>query len=506
MRILHKIEVNDIMMVSEIRDGFIEGFKEHEKCARSFLYFWINYCKIDDALKGEIGIEAWPHLLKLSKLMSEERLLLLLKSKQVGVSWYFAHYGLWKILFQEGANVLMMSKGEEEAKVLLGKAKFAYRKLPSFLAVKMGSDAQTEITIPLLGSRLKAFPSTEDAGIGEAASLVIADEWDYHPYASENYAAMKPTIDGGGQFIGLSTVNKRKLDTFFKRMWKGARAGTNGFYPFFIPYDVRTERTEGWRMQQEREYPEAWQIEEAYPRTEEEAMSPPEALGYFNTDALKRMHKGCREPIEKRGIVKIWKGPILGRKYICGVDYSEGEGRNNSSTQIIDSKTGELVANMASNRIAPDIYSYDTYLLAKEYNDALINPERNKMKYIILKLVEFGANVYYEDREKKKPGTLVTGSNKMMIMANMAESVRTNEVEIWDIDTVKEMYEFIRDGDKIHARTGARDDRVMAFAHGWYIRDKVKTGDYGIVQYAKWPGSSIHGERSRTIHGERRGS
>lgn len=460
---------------------------ERIKCREDFLYFWLNYCQIGDESSGTVQAQAWPHLLGLVEILRTQRLVVILKAKKIGISWLLAQWALGRderkgeglesrgILFRPNANVLMFSKGEDEAKVLFAKTKFTYGRLPPFLALKLGIDSLTEMTFPSLNSRVKAFPSTQDAGIGEAAGLVEVDEADFHPFAEANYAEAKPTTDDlKGQMIYASTINPFKQDTLFQRLWLGAMDGANGFYPVFFPYDVRPGRDEAWRKQQEREYPEKWQMEKAYPRSEEEAFALPESLGYFERASLFEMKQECRNPIETRGITRIWKKPTVGRKYVCGFDHSEGSGGDNCVGHIMDARTGETVAVIASNRTSPDIFTKELFDLTQEYGGALINYERNQGKLIKYKLDELKAkNIYYEKKDPKKPGTLIGGSNKPVIMGLLAEGIRNRDLVCWDKETIKECFDFIRDGEQLQARQGAKDDRVMAWAHANYIRGAV---------------------------------
>jgi hypothetical protein len=429
----------------------------------------VKYVKIEGK-KETIGVEPWPHLIEVIRLILQHRLLIIVKAKQVGISWLLAAYGLWVASFQVNANILLMSKGEEEAKIFLGKMKFIHANLPSFLALEKGGDPSTSMTFPILNSRVRVLASTQGAGLGETASLVIADEWDFHPYAEANYANVKPTIDAGGQMIGVSTINQDKTDSFFRRLYHDAKRGDNNFTPFFIGWNVRPDRDSNWRQEMEREYSHnPWQLKGIYPSTEEEAFALPEEMSYFSVDALNEMLAECRGAVEKIGLARIYKYPIVSRKYVCGFDHSEGKGGDNQSVHILDDVTGEVVAVMASNVTSPDIFASELVGVLRKYNNALLNYERNWAGLVAYKLKELGYTHIYKDKQGRE-GTVMSGPSKATIMARLAEGVRTRSLTCWDKPTIIEMLDFRRDGDKLRARHGAHDDRVISLALAWHIR------------------------------------
>ena len=182
--------------------------------SRSFLRF-LDHVKIleppqGDSPGGVIPFVMWDHLREMVDLLGDDLLISIIKARQIGLSWLLAAYSLWKALYSFGAVVMMFSQGEKESAVLLGKARFIHSNLPPHLQGVLGTDNTTEMSFPLVHSKMLAFPSTEKAGQGETASLVIQDEADHHDHMDANYAAVKPTVDAGGQLIQVSTVRKNK--------------------------------------------------------------------------------------------------------------------------------------------------------------------------------------------------------------------------------------------------------------------------------------------------------
>ena len=239
------------------------------------LYF-LKYVKLQEPGSFSVDFELWSHLVEFFNVLANNRLVLVLKAKQIGLSWSVAAYALWHIYTKPGANVLMLSRGQEEAKALLQKCKTIYNNLPIWMKYPTPPfpDSLEYFGFNEMKSKIRALPSTEFASIGETASLVIHDEWDFHPYAEINFGHTKPTIDAGGQLIGVSTPDKTNPDSFFKKLYKAGREGRNNFKTLFFPYDVRPGRDENWFKQQERENEGTpWLVQQNYPRSEEDRKS-----------------------------------------------------------------------------------------------------------------------------------------------------------------------------------------------------------------------------------------
>ena len=321
---------------------------------------FFEHVKILDATTNQIvKYEMWPHLVEFIKFIVEYQQVITLKSKQVGVSWTLAAIALWWC-YKTGSNVIMISKGESEAKELLRKARFIYSQLPKYLQLEVDREGAEQISFKTTHSRIHTLPSTEYAGVGETASLVIWDENEFHPNDKENWAHLKPTIDAGAKGVVVSTADPTKINSHFKTLWREARNGNNNFYPIFIPWNAVPGRNQDWLERVKRDYYLEWQFRADYPDTEEEALSPLLGRGFFDGPTLKKLQDEAIKPEEVRqGCIYIYHRPKVGTQYIAGVDMAEGRG-GDYSVLWIEGKEGlsrELVAVMHSNQVLPDMFS-----------------------------------------------------------------------------------------------------------------------------------------------------
>ncbi|GAG55108.1 unnamed protein product, partial [marine sediment metagenome] len=243
--------------------------------------------------------------------------------------------------------ILTLSKGELEAGESLDYSRFMHSQLPLFLRLPMGKNQESLLTFPSMHSKLRALPSTEDAGVGfGGATRVEMDEFEYHKYDRQNYAEILPPILAGGQLVIQSTADKFKMNTLFKELYIAAKHGDNNFYPIFFPYDVLPERTVEWYNSVNLP---ASQKECRFPRNEKEALETLKSRAFFDGDAIEAMYADVMTPLEHelsdkyKGLVRIYRLPQIGRRYCLFTDPSDGKDDPHASI-VMDAKTGEQVA------------------------------------------------------------------------------------------------------------------------------------------------------------------
>jgi len=479
---------------------------EAAKCYASFPYF-LKYAKIVEAPQpgqensgGVIPFTIWPHLKRAIRLLLSEKLLVWMKSRQIGASWLIAAYVLWYALSKHGSNILLFSKGETEAIELLAKCKRIYRHLPEWIKLPLGAKSQTEVSFPDRESNIKALAATETAGISFTASVIVCDEWEEHPYADENYAASKPTRDAGGQFIGIFTVNKQKPDTLAKAIFREALDGKNSFTAIFDPWWVRPGRDESWYEETKRNIPERdlskltpeLYMEQNYPSTIEEALRMTQITAAFDFAALDAMMEEVRQPIKIEGqdfdskIVRVYKPFHLGNYYVAATDASHGVGKDYGVTVIMNCRTGEVVADILGRNISPEELAYHTVKLLKYYKYPLWFPEDNEWgRVVIVKAQELDEarrlRFGYSDKAKTKEGFHTGKDTRIDLFGALIPAINNRQITIYNPEGIKQFYDVIRNTEKagrIEARPGRNDDYPMAVGIAWLKKDEVKPTEW----------------------------
>jgi len=259
---------------------------------RSCQYFIEKFVKIEDRDADELAVPftLWPKQVGALESFVNNRLNIVLKARQLGLTWLALSYAVWKIIHQPGYAVVAMSKREEDAKELARRIGFVLKYLPPTMiqdkktAGKWAGltwEATTlTITINHPGKEPSVFnslTSAQDSGRSLTASLVILDEWAFQQWAREIYASIYPTVNRptGGQIIGLSTAKRM---TLFEEIWKKSVAGVNTFARVFLSWDTDPRRTEEWYEQTKKDLSNSYRAE--YPNTAEEAFEASEGIAF----------------------------------------------------------------------------------------------------------------------------------------------------------------------------------------------------------------------------------
>lgn len=433
---------------------------------------FLSLCKLNDAATHKvINFILWPHLVEFVNVLNNEQYVIVLKSKQLGFSHAVIFDTLHKALTQSAYVSLLLSAGERESQDLLEKGKTAWEYLPNYLRLKAGKWSESEITFPDTGAKIESFPSTSTPGLGKTASRAVLDEWDFHKYPDQAFATAQAAASAANaQLIGLSTINKRDPESLFKKLFKQARAKQNKFCALFYPWSARPDRDDEWYQTQKFFYidrPEY--MEENFPTTEEEALSPASVRSFFDKDVLERLSSGVQKPLETReNVIFIYQRWRPGCVYVAASDVSQGQGGDAQCLVVLGKSgmTSEVVAIVHSNLIRPDTFAYMTTKLLEEYKNPVLAGESNPIGVAYLQELQRlnYPNLYYADKVRNKVGWVTTTSNRETTLLDLATSLRTGEVVTRYEPMVKEMFNFQRtDSGKVEA-VGGHDDTVMALA------------------------------------------
>lgn len=458
-----------------------------------FMYFMVNYAYLLCKNRGHVKWTAWDCHHEYDRLVRENTRIIILKGRQLGISWQTAGYALWTAMFHQGQTVLLLSQGEEESQDLLLKCIYIYKHCPAWMRPQVGKQNESTFSFPGLYSEINALPSTAKAGRSAATNLVVCDEWAFHPYADLNWAALQPTLGVNARLIGISTANGR--GNLFHRMWEGAKKGANGFTAQFFSCFADPSRDDEWYEQQKKEYAHTPQLlAQEFPRNEVEAFL---ASGrcFFDVEAISWcLENIARRPIETRdgGRLKIWQKPVPGRRYVIGADVAQGLERGDtldySCAAVYDWKDLRQVAELHGQWPA-DQLAEKLFELGKEYNTAYLGVERNNHGHAVLlvlrqmgypklyhhrgELYDLKATGYYKTKEAEI-GWPTTKRTKPIMEKTLAALIASKGLmaycqEFWD-----ECLNYVIKGDGSNgAQNGTHDDRVMAHAIAMQMREAV---------------------------------
>lgn len=169
-------------------------------------------------------------------------------------------------------------------------------------------------------------------------------------------------------------------------------------------------------------------------------------------------------------MLKVFKAPEKGKKYVIGADVAEGvETGDFSNAFVLEVDTNRQVA-VFHGHIDADHFGNVLVDLAEIYHNALIVPEINNMGHTTLQAIKdrdylrvYMRAVYDQIEDQKetvKMGWRTTASSKQTMLSRLIARYRDREVKILDMGLLKEMANLNRESDGGVELTGK--DRVVA--------------------------------------------
>jgi hypothetical protein len=478
-------------MIAVSRQEILHCRKEIRKCSRSPAYFLDTYCQIYDATSRTwLPFRLWPAQLKTVQTIAGNRLTVILKARQLGLTWLVLGFALWMMLFRSAATVLLFSRRDDEAVDLLGtRLRGMYDRLPAWLKVRsFGVDNDHEWSLSN-GSRVLAFPTT--AGDSYTATLAVVDEADLVPDLDKLMRAVKPTIDGGGRMILLSRADKARPLSPFKKIYEGARQKKTEWVSVFLPWNARPSRDASWFESQKADVLHRTgaldDLAEQYPSTDDEALSPRSLDKRLPTEWLQRCYQpkaaltpkptGSFRPPAIHGLV-VYAFPVPGRRYVVGADPAEGNPTSDESAlTVLDMLTGEEVASLAG-RYEPATFAAQVSVIARWYQGASVLVERNNHGHAVLLWLRDNASELWRlcDTDGKS-GWNTTSKSKALLYDKAGEALRDEETTIHSHETFVQLASI--EGSTLRAPEGQHDDRAVAFVLALAGRLRMLRGNYG---------------------------
>ena len=460
---------------------------QRDRCALDKIYFIRNYVKIYSTLSGRdsgtwIDFDLWAEQIEVIELIENNQKIIILKARQVGLTWLVLALALWEMLFRPIATILVYSARDTEAIYLLSddRLRGMYARLPDFLKVRRNEDG---LTAPLEivdddkhlfslsnGSNIRAFPTS--AGDSYTATMAIVDEADASSDLNKLLQRVKPTIDAGGKLILLSRSYKDKPESVFKKIYRAAKASQNNYAHVFLPWQVVPSRTEEWYEAEKKDSIAAVgtldNVWESYPATDAEALAPKEQdkrfVGLWLIDAYQDTTPFSNEAM--RGFADLPNGllvydlPVPGVEYVLGGDPAEGNpSSDDSAACVIEKISGRQVAKLAG-KFEPRVFAGQIAKVCKFYNNAPALIERNNHGHaVILECQNLGVRLL--NGYDGKPGWLNNSKGKVLLYDETAELLRTGSCVITDFRTYSQLASI--EASTLLAPDGLPDDEADAF-------------------------------------------
>jgi len=190
--------------------------------------------------KGRVKFELFDYQLETLQTLRDNRYIVVLKARQLGLTTLMMAYAFWMLMFRPGSNIVLVSRSQTAADKALEIIDFMWSFMPDW-ARERGPELENNAAKHHsyrfkdgMTSRITSYAATRTVAAGETASLVIWDEAALAEYQDDALRTLLPTTDAGGSMVVFSTA--RGGHNAFARLYRDAERGENEFVPVFHPW------------------------------------------------------------------------------------------------------------------------------------------------------------------------------------------------------------------------------------------------------------------------------
>jgi len=424
-------------------------------------------------------------------ILSSPRVLVL-KARQLGVTWTLALVALWWALAHPAQTVLIVSIGEREAVDVLRRIRRLYESMPAILReafpLAQATSTRMEIAHPEGPGVIVSLPSSSTAGRGQTVHLLIGDERPKWPNAAEQEASLLPAAADAGRVVLGGTANG--LDGFHDRWQSETWANV------FIGALSRPGRTQEMVKAMRDELGDLGPQE--FPLTAEEAFLSSGrcafdlgVLAWYSGNStepakwrasLRRDAANVTAQADDRGDWWVWEWPQPARDYVVVCDPSGGHGSDFTAMSVLDLASWDEVA-AYHGKIEPSEVAAQMVMAGYLWRGSRVGmlvPESNGVgQGVVALLREWGYPRLYEteilDQRTKKLGVsygwTTNEKTRHLAISALQRGLRDRSIGIRDEASIAEMRRFVwvvtneeTGAGRWQAEQGYHDDRVLKWA------------------------------------------
>lgn len=457
-----------------------------------------------------------------------------LKYRQAGVSTVTAAWSSKKLAFaskKKPEKVLIIANKLDTAVEFANKIRGFIEQWPKWVNIDFSQDKNSQRHYKLTnGCEVKAVATSKDALRGYTPTILIFDEAAYIEADSDFWSACMASLSTGGKVIVISTPNG--YDPIYYEIYDQALRNMNDFkisemvwykdpryardlqlikvedltHYFLNRADYKDLEIINYEQTptKDRDYNEIKRlIQDGYKPTSSWFEGMVKKLKYdkrkvsqelecnflgsgdnvFDSKQLQDIHKNMlKEPVNKMmgNSLWIWKEPVMGHKYILGMDISRGDSEDFTSMIIIDFDTREQVLEYVG-KIPPDIAAEIAYKWGMMYNAYIVTDITGGMgvstsrklqemnyKNLYIDGIEMGNIWKYDAKALDKIPGLNFNNKRVQIISSFEEAMRLG-FKIYSHRLYNEMNTFIYMNGRPDHQKGHHDDLIMAIAMATYV-------------------------------------
>jgi len=465
--------------------------REFIHCKNDFIYFCSNYIKIE-LPGGDITLNPYNKQKELVSYIHKNKFVIVLKSRQIGISTIIQAYIAWLTVFYDNVVVGVISKDAPEATDFARHVMSMIDKLPLWMRPKFKKRTERAFILNN-GCKTYATPVAPNAPEktlrGKAVTLLIIDEAAFIKYIDDAWTAIVPALSTSQMHakkngvpygtIVLSTPNKTVgVGKWFYEKYMNA-VSNDGIFKDFTIY---------WKDIQELANDSSWYQTQCQLFDNDKRKIAQElelkflstSGTFFDEQTVTTLQEKTKDiiPIEKlklfNGEIWVFSRSIPNRYYIIGVDTAPEHGEDRSAITVWDYETLEQVWEYQGKCKVQDFEKVVKFACA-QYPGSLVIESNSYGNQIVegINSSEYSIMMYNEKRGESKmvPG-LSTNAKTRPLMIDALYSYITQFPEIVKSKRLAlELTGLItKNSGKVEGESGEHDDLAMSAALAFYVR------------------------------------
>jgi len=462
--------------------------KEYLKCKNSFLHFCSNYIYIEQP-GGDVLLTPYEPQRKLIDTIGIHNYVLVLKSRQIGISTIIQAYCAWLSVFYENVVIGIISKDAPEATDFARFVRGMVEKLPKWMSPNFSKCTEQSFILKN-GSKVYASPVNPNAPEkclrGKAITFLVIDEAAFVKFIDEAWTSMVPALSTNQKAarkynvphgtIVLSTPNKTVgVGKWFYERYMNAVSGNDIFKDFVIHWkDVKelAEDSEWYDTQCKLFDNDKRKIEQ-----ELELKFLATGGSFFEEHTVQVLQDIQVEPIEK---IKLFNGEawryaraIPGAYYLIGVDTAPEHGEDKSAITVWDYRTLEQVFEY-QGKLSVTNFTRVVEVTAAQYPGLIVVESNSYGNQVVeyLNNSELATRLYKEKRGQNTlvPGLSTTSKTRPLIIDSLYTYITQHPECVKSKRMILELIGLVtKNSGRVEADTGCHDDLCLSAGLCFYV-------------------------------------
>jgi hypothetical protein len=474
----------------KIQEIASEKLNEFIKCKNDFSYFFENYVILELA-GGDVTVPLYNKQKELCDLIDKDKFVVVLKSRQTGISTVIQGYCAHALVFFDNVHVGIISKDGDEATSFARFISGIIEKLPPWMKPKFKK--KTEQTF-ILTNGSKVYSSTvnpvqpDKTLRGKTLHILVIDEAAFCRNVDDAWTSLVPALSTAQKAarkaknpfatIVISTPAKVVgIGAWYYQTYSRAIASDDDiFKPFIIHWKDIPELANDpeWYKNQCR----LWGNDQKKIAQELNLQFGASEGSFLMETTVRQLQDSKIKPKKNykifNGEIWIFEDPIPNKNYLIGVDVAPEHGDDKSTIEVIDYETLEQVWEFCGKCKVKDLVNLVIAAIT-QYPGTIVVESNSYGNQVLeeLNLSDFSQFVYKERRgENKLQAGVSTNLKTRPLMIDSLYACVTDFPDMIKSERLKlELIglEYNKQG-RVEASKGCHDDLAMALAFCFYIR------------------------------------